>query len=345
MSPESNAGSAEKPMSLQQLLDEPKGKTTYHPGEAFLLHVFWEAPNMAAADRVLSALQRCAEATHRDTPCVPTYYFHRSSLDADLVSDGPKTVGQHTQLMDAIKKLKVGVPRPAVAADLARRQIDPNLLDANPSDPLPEAMQERPVMLEFTELYLDQRSFYEHAGSRDYLEAYGEVLKPGLMNRQVTIRMGAPTAEIVDKILAPMLKEKVEPIPGGCTLWRQPDAKDPADGTLISLSVPGTVERATQNMPTILLEESSTCLAFPHPLKSDRVRVICFLTALPDAEMLVSLSVGLQPMGIEVYCTEAQEGRMAGVLRLASLGNLATINTTGSGYVIHDKAHEIHEVS
>jgi hypothetical protein len=73
--------------------------------------------------------------------------------------------------------------------DFVRRGIDPKLLDADLESPLPETMQEKPVMLEFTELCLDGRPFYEHAGSRDYLDAYGEALKPGLQNTQTTIRL------------------------------------------------------------------------------------------------------------------------------------------------------------
>jgi hypothetical protein len=105
-----------------------------------------------------------------------------------------------------------------------RRGIDPQLLDVGPDEPLPASMQKKPVMLEFTELYLDQRSFYEHAGSKEYLDAYGEVMKPGLLNRQVTIGLGTPTTEMEEKILKHMLKERVEPIPTHCTLWKRPRA-------------------------------------------------------------------------------------------------------------------------
>jgi hypothetical protein len=59
--------------------------------------------------------------------------------------------------------------------------------------------------------------------------------------------------------------------------------------------------------------------------------------------MLGALALGLQPTGIEIYCAEVQRERIAKVLKLASLGDLATINTTWSGYMVHEKAHEINE--
>mmetsp|Transcript_35762 Transcript_35762/g.93806 ORF Transcript_35762/g.93806 Transcript_35762/m.93806 type:complete len:206 (-) Transcript_35762:321-938(-) len=165
------------PTALQRLIQEPKGKIDYAPHEAFLLHVFWQAPSEAAAAELLAALQRCATATHRDTPCVPTYFFRRVEQDDEIgVGAPPATVGEHPQLAEAHKKLRVGIPRPAVVADLTRRGIDPALLNLDPSAPLPAELQAaRPVAVEFTELYLDERAFMEHAGSRDYLEAYGQV--------------------------------------------------------------------------------------------------------------------------------------------------------------------------
>lgn len=332
-----------EPMSLQRLLAEPKGKLTYHPNQAFLLHVFWEAPNATAAKKVLAALQRCADATHRDTPCVPTYFFHHSSLDADLVSEAPKLVSEHKQLSDAIRKLKVGVPRPAVVADLNRRGFDASLLDAALSDPLPDTMREDPVMLEFTELYLDERSFYEHAGSRDYLDAYGEVLSPGLQNRAVTVRLGTPTDDIAEKILAPMLKEKVEPVPEDCTLWKRLAVTDDAGGFLLAISAVGSTDEVVAKMPAALLEESSSNVAFPHPLSEERVRVLCFLPSPPSVETLLELSSTLQPAGIEIHCRESRQSEIMSLVEQASLETLVVIDTTGSGYVVHQKADQVEE--
>lgn len=144
---------------------------------------------------------------------MPTYFFRTSTLDTNLVSGKkPLTVGQHPQLQDTRKKLNVGVPVPAIHADLVRKSLDPRLLDADPDTPLPEEMEEAPVINELTELCVDERSISEHAGSNDYLEPYGEVISPGLVNKSTTISLGNPTLEIADKILVPMLKERVEPL-------------------------------------------------------------------------------------------------------------------------------------
>ena len=78
--------------SLQRLINEPKGKTQYKQGELFLLHVFWECPNLENAKKLLQGLQECAIATQRDTPCVPTYFFRISKMDADVYGDAPKFV-------------------------------------------------------------------------------------------------------------------------------------------------------------------------------------------------------------------------------------------------------------
>ncbi|KAK4204645.1 hypothetical protein QBC40DRAFT_272664 [Triangularia verruculosa] len=330
-----------EPKSLQRLLAEPKGKITFLPGQAFLLHVFWEAPHMAAAEKVLAALARCADATHRDTPCVPTYYFRISALDADLVSKRPSTISQHRQLGDAFKKLKVGVPRPAVEADLVRRGIDPKLLDADFDSPLPEPMQEKPVMLELTELYLDERSFYEHAGSRDYLDAYGEALKPGLQNTQTTIRLGTPTSEIADNILGPMLDEKVVLIPTGCELWRRPEAK-PDAGSFLSMDASGSVDEVVGKLPASLREDSTTCVGFAHPLRDATVRVLCFLPDLPSPETLQDLRA-IGPRALEVHCDKTRCDTMRQAIASASLDSISVIRSIQSGYIIHGRAHEVME--
>jgi hypothetical protein len=93
---------------------------TFTQGEAFLLHVFWEAPSMAAAQKLLhEGLKKCAQATHRDTPCVTSYFFRISSNDVDLHSEG---------------------------------------------------LKQQSVRVEFTEVYLDERAFWGHACSSDFLD-------------------------------------------------------------------------------------------------------------------------------------------------------------------------------
>ncbi|OGM43845.1 hypothetical protein ABOM_007556 [Aspergillus bombycis] len=330
-------------MALQKLLDEPKGKTTYYPRQAFLLHVFWEAPNQSAADKVLDALQRCSKATCRDTPCVPTYYFRRSALDASLIHEKPLTVGDHPQLRDALKRMKVGVPKPAIQADLVRRGLNPDLLDMDPATPLPQAMQQTPVILEFTELYLDERSFYEHAGSKEYLAAYGEVIAPGLHNRQTTVRLGYPTAEIRDRILAPMLKEQVEPLQDRCVLWRRPPVK-PQSPTLLSMDVPGAAKHAMEILPDSLHQLSTTLVAFPHPLREGRVRVLAILPLLPDRRLFQELA-NVTLNGIEVHCDKSHLDIVQNDMALVDFRCLHVVQEVKCGYLIHDKAETVDEIN
>lgn len=81
---EKKQGTSSAPTALQRLLDAPKGQLDYSPGEAFMLHVFWETPGIEAASKLLAALRQCAAATHRDTPCVPTYFFRVANNESDL---------------------------------------------------------------------------------------------------------------------------------------------------------------------------------------------------------------------------------------------------------------------
>lgn len=335
-----------KPKSLQQLLDEPKGKTKYYAKQAFMLHVFWEAPSLESAQTILSALNQCAIATHRDTPCVPTYSFRLSALEAETASPKPLTASQHPQLSKAQKKLQVGVPRPAVVADLVRRDLDPALLDLQPDDLLPDHAQLDPVVIECTELYLDERAFFEHAGSKDYLQAYGEVMAPGLSNDATTVRLGTPTAYIVEKILEPMLKERVAPIVGNCAIWRPgvAAAGSPKDSLILSINAVGDSHEVATKVPRGLVELSTSYIVFAHPLREGRVRILCVLSALPapaDFEGLAELPVE----GVEVHCSqESQRERMDDLLRsVLPAGVACHVSPLDAGYVLHEKAGEIRE--
>jgi hypothetical protein len=158
------AGGYKAPTSMRALMAAEKGVTVYQPGQAFLLHVMWEAPSMAAALELLGGLRKCAVASHRDTPCTVTYFFRVSGNNADTVSPTPATVGDLPALRDAKKRLTVGTPPPVVRNALTKMGIDPALLDAAPETPLPAALAARPVAVEFTEVYLDEQAFVEHAG-------------------------------------------------------------------------------------------------------------------------------------------------------------------------------------
>jgi hypothetical protein len=163
-----------------------------------MLHVFWIAPSIDHAHRLLQGLDKCAKATHRDTPCVPTYFFRVSSNNADLCPGPPHLVKDHPKLRDAMKKLAVGIPVPAVRNELTKRGFDPSILDETSGSldaPLPLNMQCQPVAVEFTEIYLDERAFMEHAGSSLHFST------------PITIRLGTPPANLIEKILEPVLKE------------------------------------------------------------------------------------------------------------------------------------------
>ncbi len=56
------------PRSLREAIAALKGNLLYKMGESFMLHVFWEAPSLKAANELLAGLQQCATATDRDTP-------------------------------------------------------------------------------------------------------------------------------------------------------------------------------------------------------------------------------------------------------------------------------------
>jgi hypothetical protein len=258
-----------QPTLLQRLIAEPKGKTSYSPGQAFLLHVFWECPSLDAANTLLSALERCAHATRRDTPCVPVYFFRISSNNASLCSSAPTRVAEHPAIQAAQRKIRMGVPRVAVTAELVRSKLDVNLLDLEPSAELPPELQQSPVAVECTELYLDERAFNEHAGSRDYLAAYGAVMDPSLRVRHHTMRLGTPTANLVEKVLESMLREDVAPLVENAYIWRPPTAKA-TGAVMISLDLSVTEGHSPVNQIAARgPKEAIVSIAFQHPLRSD----------------------------------------------------------------------------
>jgi hypothetical protein len=63
-----------------------------------------------------------------------------------------------------------------------------------------------PVVLECTEVYLDNRSFFEHAASREWMNASPEILKPNRSLRPKTYCVGNPSQDIWDKTLEASLK-------------------------------------------------------------------------------------------------------------------------------------------
>lgn len=65
-----------------------------------------------------------------------------------------------------------------------------------------------PLYLEFTEIYLDERAFMDHAASRQYLDGYAKIMNPAAFYRvPKTYRFGTPTQNLIDTILEPVLKD------------------------------------------------------------------------------------------------------------------------------------------
>ena len=347
---------------LQRLQAEPKNQVDYRPGETFLLHVFWEAPSAAAAHELLAALRSCANATHRDTPCTTTYCFRIGSIDSDVCSPVPRTAGDHLVLREVAKKLQRGMPVGAVKADMARRRLDHSLLDLSPTAALPEAQQQQPVLLEFTEVYLDERAFMQHSVSRDFLAAYGKVMDPSLQYRQpVTIRLGTPPAAVAEKILEPMLHEVVVPLAPGCVVWRPvaasahspsfanaspqpPPSSLPATGQpalLIALDISAA---AFPGVPAQISDRCVTCVTFAHPLRPASLRLLC---VLPDPTTHMSAVfkaiAALAPERGEVYSTasESEMSSLKTALAAAGLERIAVNAGESSGYVLHSRAAEL----
>lgn len=330
--------------ALNRLINEPKGKVEYTKGQAFLLHVFWECPSLSAANKLLDALEKCATATHRDTPCVPIYLFRISSNNADLLPDSPKRIEQHPALQAAFQKLKLGVPRHAVAATLARQNIDAKLLEEHPSSALPDHLCDRPVSVECTELYLDERSFNEHAGSRDYLAAYGAVMNPALRSRHKTIRLGTPTSHLIDRVLDPMLGEIPAPLLHGSTLWRRPGAL----GSPMILSLDLSMLSADGVTLDALVqahrhERVAHVVLFEHPLRQSHLRFMAVFSDFRQEDLLAIRALPFEKG--EINCDDAVVEEVKIAADTVKLRPRLKVNPCKHvGYILHARAHELLEI-
>lgn len=335
------SGVTDQLTALERLLTEPKGKTTYATNQAFSLHVFWECPSLSAAQSLLNALAKCAAATHRDTPCVPIYFFRISRNNNDLCATIPKTIGDHPALQAALRKLQFGVPRPAVVAELVRQGLDACLLDLEASALLQPELQQAPVAVECTELYLDERAFNEHAGSRDYLDAIAAVMNPALKTRTCTMRAGTPSDFLVERVLEPMLKETVIPMLSDSFIWRGPIQREAE--IFLSLDVALDGERAEELLGAIPTEVEKCFvmkLAFAHPLRATTTRFMGVLSSVPPGG-LEWLNTHPVSRG-EVHCDPSSEERVRHDLQAVGLDHLVQVNSSTSvGYILHTRAHEL----
>eukprot|EP00002_Diphylleia_rotans_P035045 TRINITY_DN7599_c0_g1_i1.p1 TRINITY_DN7599_c0_g1~~TRINITY_DN7599_c0_g1_i1.p1 ORF type:complete len:415 (+),score=70.29 TRINITY_DN7599_c0_g1_i1:70-1314(+) len=379
-------GSSEAPrkvVTLQELFDAPKGCTTHHAGEAFALHVAWIAPHAAAADELLDALAACAHATARDTPCVPTYLFRRSPMDDEWPTADddngddneeereelaksvpirtPTRLGELPAIAEAHRKLSRGIPAPAVRAELSRRRLDPALLDAGLDAPIPEelARQIRPVVLEMTEIYLDEAAFMQHAHSPDYLAAYGRVMNLALMYAPpITLRLGTPAASLVTKILEPILKERVVPRGPGELLFRAP----PLDPNLSTATVAGALFVLDRDLDRgareVSLHHASQCealhhaavslLTFRHPLRRRTARSLCVVrvsTSAPHVAEDVYAALAQWPLArAACYITGVDDEMVSSLRREFSEKGLSAVQVNPGrvvGYALHPLAGHI----
>jgi hypothetical protein len=339
------AGTADRPTALERLIAEPKGKTTYAPNQAFLLHVFWECPTLSAAQTLLQSLATCAAATHRDTPCVPIYFFRISHNNNDLCTAVPHTVGDHPALQAAFRKIRVGVPRSAVKAELVRQGLDASLLDLELSSPLPLELQQTPVAVECTELYLDERAFNEHAGSREYLDAYAGVMNPALRTRTCTVRTGTPSDFLVERVLEPMLKEKVVPLFARSIIWQSPTQREAE--IFLSLDVALNdkgVEELVDAVPLEVERHLVMKLAFEHPLRLGTARFMAVLSSLPPQSF--EWLKGYQVSRGEIHCDQSSEVSVLAALRSVGVHDLVKVNASESiGYILHTRAQDVYPIS
>jgi hypothetical protein len=284
---------------------------------------------------------------------VSTYFFRISSNDTELC-EKVLTVGRHPQLIAAKKKILRGANPQAVNAELLKRKIDPNLLIAGDSTELPLSQQLNPVAVEFTEVYLDERAFMEHAGSREYLDGYSVVMNPAMHNRTPqTTRLGTPSDNIIETILEPVLHENVAPLCDGCTIWRKPETV--TSSTFLSLDFTlsehcSSVDEAVATLPKDFKTECISCVAFSHPLRENTVRLMCVLPHVPSVEALGSLA-SVRPARGEVYVTPCAPGESTdstvedfrAMLQQVGLSEVILVlsKSAVAGYVLHEKVCEL----
>jgi hypothetical protein len=245
--------------------------------------------------------------------------------------------------LNALRKLQLGVPQFSIRSELIKRGFqDPSILEWSLETELPKEFQEEPIALEFTEIYLDEQAFMEHAGSRDYLDGYGVVMNPALhYTIPKTIRLGTPSMNLIEKILEPVLKEEVIPLPsivvsdcdsegvGLCHVWK-PLSEDAAK-KYAGQALLGSLDcDASWTTPEVFLEEMSqidvlstgslsfsqfcqsctTFVVYPHPFLENHLRVFFVLPLLSnglDANGIATVLVQMKLIHGELFmqsCTQ-----------------------------------------
>jgi hypothetical protein len=348
--------------SFKELLAAPKGHMDYVEGEAFLLHVFWEAPSQEAALELLRGLQICAAATNRDTPCTTTYFFRISHNGLAFASPRPKLVRDFPVLTTMKRKVRVGSPLLRIHQEMEQRKLDPSLLSLDDDDELPAEVQGKiqPVVLEFTEVYLDERAFMEHAQSRSFLDGYKVIMDPSAQFKTPeTFRMGTPTAKVIDTILDPILKAQEWPMHADAESFfikssllnqeEQPAVFVSLDFEVSQIQAPMSKDTFLSYFPSELRSHTSLFVSFAHPYLENVWRVLLIAVSLPTDNLWIQWKENLSNASVkylrgEMHCTATYSDELAESWRTA-LANLhpswteIVVNATPCvGFVLHPKA-------
>ena len=187
---------------MQQLFEAPKGFTEYNPNQSFMLQVYWIIRSPKALNEMIEqGFFPCARCTERDTPTTLAYFF-RISRDQQLAAQFKETVkkiGDHPHYLSAFKSMNMGIPRPAIEMKLRQGGIDITPLSWGAEEPISGHEKEidfDPVILECTEIYLDNRSFFQHAASQEWMKGHSQITKLGRSLKATTYCIGTPTEDV-----------------------------------------------------------------------------------------------------------------------------------------------------
>jgi hypothetical protein len=76
-------------------------------------------------------LQQCAQVTHRDTPCVSTFFFLFSQVNQEsncptLAPLVPRHAKDHPHILNMLRKLQLGVPQFYIRSELIKILLSSN---------------------------------------------------------------------------------------------------------------------------------------------------------------------------------------------------------------------------
>eukprot|EP00049_Salpingoeca_infusionum_P019589 m.362562 g.362562 ORF g.362562 m.362562 type:complete len:379 (-) comp20630_c0_seq1:172-1308(-) len=200
--------------SMQKAMAAPKGHLEFEADSAFALHVRWIVRSpQAAADMLMKGFAPCGAATLRDTPATATYFFRvsRDQRLAESMKRNVTTIGQHPHYKPAFKQLAMHLPRAAVEHKLRLGEILTDPLDWGCNEPIAPHASELdfdPIVLEATEVYLDDRAFKEHALSTDWMKHHPEIVKPCRSLKPTTYCLGNVSDETWEQVIDPFLQAK-----------------------------------------------------------------------------------------------------------------------------------------